>query len=518
MQYWLLISLALSSILSGKWLEAQQVRYSPFIDDSFTIAGKAGHYYWIERRANLRMSRHLARGATHAVFELYDERMHLIASTPAGPIPAATLKEYYVFGDEYFDQLLLIQQAGGVSLSLNRFSAAGQLVQMQQTIMGLEVDEPASSFLLVRSADRSKILLLVFQSVPSSGLNLHTVLFDMDWHILASRLYHHPAISQPCIQDDFISYPVDYFGSEPVKMTNSGEWLMACPSRESNDFLLFHFSSRDSSFTYQPIPLPSHCSFEDVALSVNDQTAEAFAGILSTFGYSAWKNVQVVHYSLQNHQFDFDSSYRFSTRVGYSVNQDNLTRERFETVPGAGFILLKEYGRPYSFGSAQDHLYDMLDLAASFGQDSLAASAPALLIHAKGYNRFNQLSGVRSSYDPGDLSVFYFPGRRQDSCWSGILHQEQQTDFHSANLSYLVVPLNQKIFFLYNSRYAFGNNLPQANSTILDCRGEELTDQGLIFWKMNNNLLIQVYLQTQESEVMLPYQNAKRSGFAVIRL
>jgi hypothetical protein len=371
---------------------------------------------------------------------------------------------------------------------------------------------------LIRSADKSKILLLCFQTVPSSGLNVHTVLFDKDWHVLGRLLYHHPFISQPCIQDDFISYPVDGFSSEPVKMTNSGEWLMACPSRESYDFLLFHFSSQDTSFVYQRISLPARSTFEDVAISVNDQTGEAFAGILSKFGYSALKNVQVVHYSLQDHQFDFDSSYRFNTLVGYSVMQDKLTRERFEVVPGAGFILLKEYGKPFTLGDDQDRFYDFLELAASFSQDSLTASPPALLTNPSGYNRFSQLRGVRRSYDRGDLSVFYFPGRSQDSCWSGILHEEQLTDFHAASLSYLVVPFNRRIFLLYNSRFSYGNDLPEANSTVLDYQGDELSGQGLIFWKIKYNLLIHLYVQTQENEVMIPYQYFKRSGFAAIRL
>ena len=59
--------------------------------------------------------------------------------------------------------------------------------------------------------------------------------------------------------------------------------------------------------------LPPSYSMEDVALYIDNEKEEAFAGILSGFRHNTHKNVHITHYAMQAQQFDFDSSYRFNT-------------------------------------------------------------------------------------------------------------------------------------------------------------------------------------------------------------
>jgi hypothetical protein len=251
-------------------------------------------------------------------------------------------------------------------------------------------------------------------------------------------------------------------------------------------------------------------------LSVNDTTQEVIAGVLSVFNFSTLKNVQVVHYSLRNHEFDFDSSYRFNTLISFNVKDENTTHESFIAVPGNGFMLLKEYGVPYVNTYYQD-TYSLLDLASIFNLDSIMGIPKPQGLNRNGYTRYNRLGGTRRSYERGDLCLFYFPAHRTDSCWSGIINEEQVTDFNTPNLSYLVVPLNQKLFFLYNSFFRYTEQQQFGNSTILDYRGNLLSDEGLVYWRYKNTLLFQRSRQIAENEVGLRYENLNRTGFAIIR-
>ena len=122
----------------------------------------------------------------------------------------------------------------------------------------------------------------------------------------------------------------------------------------------------------------------------------------------------------------------------------------------------------------------------------------------------------RALYNRGDLCLFYFPARDTDSCWSGIIDKEQITEFNSPYLSYLVVPVKDRLFLLYNS--FFRNNETQyGNTTILDYKGNQMTEQGLIYSKLSNILNFQQARQISDDEVAIPYENFKRAGFAIIR-
>ena len=47
--------------------------------------------------------------------------------------------------------------------------------------------------------------------------------------------------------------------------------------------------------------------------------------------------------------------------------------------------------------------------------------------------------------------MFYFPGGPADSCWSGLINKKQITELNAPALSYLCVPLPDKLVILYNS-------------------------------------------------------------------
>jgi hypothetical protein len=318
------------------------------------------------------------------------------------------------------------------------------------------------------------------------------------------------------IQDDFTSYPIEHFNSSPLKVTNSGEWLMTSPSRTDNNFLLFHFNGRDTTVIYKEIKLPKASTWEEVALSVDNEKGEAFAGILSIFRYPTLKNVQVNHYSLINHEFDFDSSYRFNTLMAYRLLNENLIHESFIIVPGKGFMLLKEYGRPYTNVFDNNEYINPGGLESVFMDNSISNATSPPFVNRDGYTRYNLLGGPRALYNRGDLCLFYFPVHSMDSSWSGIIDKEQITEFNSPYLSYLVMPVKERIFLLYNSYYR-NNELQFGNATILDFQGNQMTEEGLIYSKLSNTLSFQGSRQIADDEVAIPYENFKRKGFAIVR-
>ena len=101
-----------------------------------------------------------------------------------------------------------------------------------------------------------------------------------------------------------------------------------------------------------------------------------------------------------------------------------------------------------------------------------------------------------------------------DSCWSGIINKEQITELNSSFLSYVFMPVKDKLIFLYNSLF---NNNRYSSTTILDQNGNPV-NEGLVFWKTNNTLLFQKARQISANELAIPYEKNMRNGFAIIRL
>src|SRR5678815_4606812 len=101
----------------------------------------------------------------------------------------------------------------------------------------------------------------------------------------------------------------------------------------------------------------SSASPEEIILSLDNAKQEASTGILSRIQYESVKNVRIAHYLLSDHRIDFDTSFRFNTLANKTKNE-NLYEEYFMTVPNKGFMLLKEYGKPFSFNEPQEGNYE----------------------------------------------------------------------------------------------------------------------------------------------------------------
>ncbi|MHA4806481.1 hypothetical protein ACX0G9_00170 [Flavitalea flava] len=523
-------------LMNARILSAQRVMYSPTIEDrsmlQWEMAGKAGDYYWVEITRNVQrrdpdqgmsMDRR-KKAATRTVeeqnFEIYDGRMNQVNVTFSQAIMPNLLKEYLVTDDLYFDQLSLTAGSsptghGITNIFLQRYEASGRPVDNGKVIGQFPFSESGNSFLLVRSEDRSKILLLGFESVRNSSMHLHAFLFDQDWRPYYHRIFQHPWITQPFIQDEFTGYPLEDFDKGPIKLANNGQWLMAAPSRTNRNYLLFHFCGSDSSFSCHEIRLPTSSSMEDVDVAINNQNAEAYTGILSNFRFAALKNVQVVHYSLNTGEIDFDSSYRFNTLVSGKVKDGNQVKENFIAVPGKGFMLMKEYGRAYTDWYEEDDYDNQWDPEWLFaGNPPPDKGIPSPVIR-DGYARYSTLGGLGKAHERGDLGLFYFPGGKKDSCWSAMISQEQVTEMNAPNLSYLAIPVSDKLFFLYNT--LFRNDDLFASTTIIDHQGNKISSEGIVFWKVRHTLQFQQSRQISENEVVVPYENNRRKGFAVVK-
>jgi hypothetical protein len=497
-------------------LSAQKVLYSPFISSEsqtrFEVIGKAGDYYWLQKsKKSVRTRRVKLTSGTREdfVFEIYDERMNPVQTIPFS-VSDDVIKEYFIPGNEFLDQLLFRQDNRQITVLLNRFSPDGSTISSSDTLAYFPARMKYSNFLLTRSQDKTKILLTGFETVIDSATRLHSFLYDKNWRLLYQTIYRNVNISQPCVQYDFIDYPLEHFSNSAIKVANSGEWLMTVPAATNRNFLLLHFKGTGEGFGYKEIKFLPSASVEEVILAIDNVKQDAFAGILSRMRYQSLKNVRIAHYLLSDHRIDFDTSFRFNTLAATKTKNENIFEEYFMTVPGKGFMLLKEYGRPFSSDLAET--YNIVNDATD--ENNMAAGVPDYL-NKNEYTRYSNLVGGRKSFDRGDLTMYYFPGSSNDSCWSGIINKQQITDVTSSYLSYVFLPREDKLFFLYNE--FFKNSDQYGNTTVLDQKGNAL-DDGVVYWKIKNTLVFQKARQISENELAIPYQKNARSGFAIIRL
>jgi hypothetical protein len=520
-------------------LSAQEVTFCEPYSDRFTLKeellGKVGDYFWVSMTTRKKTSRHssVMEDAEERFFIVYDKRMRGVNEITHFTCPGQVLKEYLVNGGDHFDQVYLSTGGGQgdaavqvpamkVNIWVQRYAPDGQPVGVGRVIGGYPFLETGNGFLLVRSEDRSRTLLLGFEFVPGSAPRMHALLFDVDWQLLSSRVYHHPFLTQPMIQDDFTGYPLESFDQGTVKLANNGEWLMMSPSRTDNNYLLFHFNAGDTAVAYRQIMLPAIAATEDLCLSIDNLRGEAYAGVLSDFHYTTLKNVRVVHYSMASRSFDFDTSYRLTTLGAGKIRNGNMVKESFMAVPGGGFLLLKEYGRPFEEIIDEKAFDEGWDPAKMFASNDIpdpisGPSAPRVKLPPAryGYARY-PLAVNPPFHDRGDLSIYYFPAVRGDSCWSGMISEDQQTELNSPNLSYMIIPMKDKLFCLYNS---FVSNAQQyAATTVLNKRGQLISDQGVLFWGLKNTLDFQRSRQLTTEELVIPYVNFGRPGFAVVDL
>jgi len=505
------ITIVFLLLVSAFFAIAQKVLYSPFIGNEsqtrFEVIGKAGNYYWVQKSK----SKFRTRKPTdpwindkELRFEVYDTRVSLIKTIPFF-ISENIIKEYFVPGDEWFDQLILLPRDQKITVLLNRYTPEGTMTRNGDTLCNFPGNMKRGDFLLVRSRDKNKILLLGFEPVTESPPRLHALLYDKNWKPIYQTIYTNRNISKPFIQYDLIEYPLEDFNSNPIKLSNNGDWLMTVSSRMNNNYLFFHFNGINEDFVYKEIKLPAALSVEEIVLSLDNEKQEAFAGILSRIRNPAIKDVRMAHYSLTERQIDFDTSYRFNTLANKSKNE-NIYEEYLLAIPGKGCMLLKEYGRAFLSRFPQEQ---------EPGEINGITNNVIPVINKNEYTRYGNLLGARNKFDRGDLSLYFFPATVNDSCWSGIINKEQITDISSSYLSYIFLPKEEKLFFLYNS--FFRNSEQYSSTTVLDQRGNPL-DDGLTFWKINNTLVFQKARQISENELAVPYEKNFRTGFAIIHL
>jgi hypothetical protein len=514
-------------VLSGFRLFAQEVTFCEPYSDRFTIReemlGKVGSYYWVSTVSRKRSPKHVTAPVEERSFVVYNMRMKAVNEISQFSCPGNELKEYLINSSDHFDQLYLSASGSRqVDVWVQRYAPDGQPAGSGRKVATLPFFEPGNSFLLVRSEDRGLTMLLGFEFVPGGAPKIHAVQFNADWGIVSSRVYNHPFLTQPMIQDDEIGYPLEDFDQGTVKLANNGEWLMVSPSRTNNNYLLSHFNGADTGFRYEEIWLPQIAVTEDVSLSVDNVRGEAVAGVLSDFHYAPLKNVRIVHYSMALRQFDFDTTFRLTTLGGGRVRNNNLVKENFLAMAGGGFLLLKEYGRAFEDPVDDMAVDDGWDPAVMFAGSNIpdpdsGPSSKRVKVPAPhfGYARYGAPMDIRY-HDRGDLSLYYFPSSRGDSTWSGMISEEQITELNSPNLSYMIVPMQDKFLCLYNSFVR--NDQLYAASTVLNRNGQLVTDQGVLFWGLKVPLDFQRSRQVARDQLVIPYQRLARRGFAVVQL
>ncbi|HLZ88046.1 MAG TPA: hypothetical protein VKQ52_12415, partial [Puia sp.] len=282
-------------LLSCSSLFSQQVSYVEPYSDRFTLRqemlGKVGDYYWVSAITRKRAVRRSEFASTEERnFMIYDGRMSLKSLLDDPPYTVNSVREYLVAADDHFDRVNLLNAGSReTEVRLQRYEPGGEALEPDHTIGDFPFAEPGTSFMLVRSQDRARILLLGFEFLSSSPPRLHAILYDQDWHLLSQRVYKHPFLTQPIIQDDYSTFPLEDFNKSPIKLADDGQWLMLSPSRLNSNFLLFHFSPVDTAVSCREIMLPGTSSMEDVCLSIDNTTGEAVGGVLSTFHYSPLK-------------------------------------------------------------------------------------------------------------------------------------------------------------------------------------------------------------------------------------
>jgi hypothetical protein len=513
------ILITFSIFLSAGFLDAQRVLYSPYIGNEsfsrFEVIGKAGNYYWLQSgkpQFSFRKSRGSFLENRNFQFEVFDDRMNAVRKVPYF-LPDNLIKEYLITGDVYFDQLNFQPWDQKIMVTLHRYAADGNNYDTGRIVADFPSTMKCEDFLLIRSQDKTKILLLGFETIIDSAQKLHVLLFDKNWNLVYQLNYSDPNISKPLVQYDLVDYPLEDYNSVPVKLSNNGDWLMMISSATNNNYVLFHFSNVGKEPDCQEIKLPAFNGVEDVGLYFDNETQQGFAGVLSRSRRPCIKNVRIAHYTLDNFHIDFDTSYFFNPLAVDKNRNENIYEEYFLTVPGKGFMFLKEYGRLVPTDVFKNE-WNANDLPDTDDVNHFPVAANDFW-NKDDYTRYDNLAGTGKNFDRGDLTLYYFPARSNDSCWSGVINKEQVTELGRSYLSYVFLPRQDKLFFLYNS--FFKNEYQYGSATVLDEKGNPL-NEGLEYWKINNTLNFQKARQISANELAIPYVKNMRNGFAIVRL
>ncbi|HET7002784.1 MAG TPA: hypothetical protein VFI33_15775 [Puia sp.] len=513
MRWIYLYCIGLLSWLPGK-LNAQRVVYSETINTRasvrFQVVGKSDNFYWVAKLQLQKAKSHQDRNIEIQDFELFDNRLYLLSEQSPVNIQGA-VKQWLMTGTKGLDQVVSTPTVSSTRIFCNRYQANQNAES--RLIDSLPFSANASSILLVRSENQSYILLVAFENTDPESTIVHVHLFDADWNPVYRKVISDVQFSQPCIQDDEIGFPSESFDNLPIKLANNGEWSMVFPSHISHNFSLFHACPNGEDYFFKEIPLAPFYKVEDVSMSIHNDRQEMSVGLLSAYRNTSLKNVQVCNYSMREGRFDFDSSYRFNEQAR-DIRSKNLSHESFISVPGGGgYMLLKEYGSSFEFEKPNIPLLNNWETAYLLANYSESSSGEKEL--KQGYTRNRGLSPIPAVRNKGDLNLFYFPAVSRDSTWSAILEMEQHAETNNPDLSYLLMPAKNKLYLIYNS--LDGSADPLATTTTLNSRGET-TNEGLVFWKMDKMLNFQNARRFAADEVVVPYLNSQRPGFAIIRL
>lgn len=504
-------------LLSSNTLWAQSILYSPDMNNTaatrFEVIGKTKNYYWIQKSKAIRShqkSNMLESSGTEYSFEIFDARLNQVNQI-ASRISVMVLKEYLISGDLYFDQLLFTTSPDKTRVVLNRYSQDGHLVSFDNLLLDFPYSMKGDAFLLIRSEDKSKILLLGFEPVEDQPPRIHAILYNADWQVLCKTIYNSCKVAQPFIQYDFTNNPLEHFENSPVKLANTGEWLMLAPSRYSNTYMLCHFYNIDSIGVQSEINQAQGPAVQNVSLSLDITNGQALAGFLINTSNSE-KKVRIVRYALSDCLLNFDTTYKFSTTTLDKNKEKYIFEQSFVPLPGKGFLFLKEYGRTYYSPSFKNDF-----MADDEDEANMQVVYQRVFVQFKkdDYTYFKGLYGVRRDFERGDLSLYYFPATSRDSCWSGIINKAQTTELNAPYLSYVCMTVQGRIIFLYNS--LSNTKSKYSSTTILDQQGN-LLDEGLVFWRRNSILDFQKARQISATELAVPYEKNRLQGFVIIRL
>ena len=496
-------------------LIAQRVIYSESAGSRaatrLQVVGKSGSYYWVENLQLLKSPNRGIRETRYEIqnFELFDARLALVSEKFPINVPG-TLKQWLMAGENSLDQIIAAGDGGQTKIICNRYSADQN--SNSTLIDSLPFFAEASSMLLVRSGDQSKILLVAFENSDPAVTRIYALLFDSKWNRIYHEVIADKIFAQPCIQDEEIGFPAESFDNLPIKLADNGEWLMASPSRTSRNFSIFHACPNGRDYYFREVALSPYYKMEDVAMSIDNVQQEMSIGLLSGYKSTSLKNVQVYNYSMKQGRFDFDTSFHFNTQ-SRDIKAKNLSHESFVAVPGGGYMFLKEYGLAYEFGKPDIPFigsWESAYLLANYNETNSGGGTTK-----QGYTLNRGLSPIPYVRNRGDLNLFFFPGLRQDSTWSGVLDMEQHAETNNPDLSYLLVPSRSKLYIIYNSAEGYAD--PLATTTTLN-KGGQLLDDALVFWKMNKMLNFQRSHRFAEDEIAVPYMNSAKNGFAIIRL
>jgi hypothetical protein len=504
----LLLSLSIKS-------DAQHVIYSsPYYIKSlirFQIIGKSENYYWAEKLQKQKL--YIKKGAPDfpplLSIDLFNSRLELLNEIHVPTIPGIQ-KQWLLAGNKGLDQLFIVNSTGNTKVICRRYFPDENMTSHTRLIDSLPFSTGASSYLLVRSEDHSKILLVIFENTDDEYTTLHAILFDSDWNPIYRRVISHKQFSMPCIQDEEVGFPSESFDNLPIKLANNGEWLMVSPSLISRNFSLFHVCEDGSEYYFRDIPISIFYKMEDIAMSIDNDLKEASIGLLSSYAKTTFKNAEVYKYSMKEGIVYFDSSYHFNSQ-DKDIQNKNLTHESFIAMRGGGYMYLKEYGAPYEFNKPA--IPFMTNWETAYLMASYSEPVNSVKGNKQEYILNRGLSPIPVIRNKGDLNLFYFPAISTDSTWTGILDMEQHTESNNPDLSYLLIPEKNKLYIVYNSMD--GSEDPLATATTLNRKGQS-TDEALVFWKMNKMLNFQQSRRFSVDEVSVPYLG-NQQGFAIIR-